>query len=214
MSEPVTTKQKTTKFVVYLDKIGRTPRGSIVRCQDVKVAGDTAYVRRGSARTADMLPAMNVFETQADAERFLASGGELRWVVTSHDKGEEGTVPTLFKGRVKMHTYVGRYCSEYSKYAVCKTNGERVDVDRYRTEFFNLDQELDAREAYKNLWDRLDSEARAQYESGKARMAMLKACSPAKLKPLKSTKPGATPKRVAEKVAAVKAALKADKKKR
>lgn len=103
------------KYVVYNERIGRAQPGVYVR--EVKIVGKTAFVlpKAEGQRTAHMVLADHVFNTQEEAAAYLAGKGVRRWVVGTFRTGphrRSPEVPMMFEAFVTFYTYNDHFRAE------------------------------------------------------------------------------------------------------
>lgn len=155
---------KDYKFVVYLRAIGNTPRGIFGRWVDI--VGDRAYCRRTRDVTrADVLPALNVFDTEEAAARYLLEqeeNGRETWVV--QDGYREPVL--LFRGKVIAYEYERHYGSRFAHKKVLRLSDNKLmdgraciafatkrEAEKYHREAWNK-----ARERMEKSWQEASTE--------------------------------------------------------
>lgn len=128
------------RFVVYTHPVGRTKPGVYERA--VTLDGKIAFVWPDEGKhQADVLPALNVFDTKEDAHAFFTKGGVVRWIVHN----EHGS-PEVFPARIKTY-----FEKRYGRMETRITVISRLDRKPVASSYNMVDYETEA-QAYRHFF--------------------------------------------------------------
>lgn len=120
------------KYVAFLAKVGRTEKGIVHGY--VTIDGDLAYVRKNeSSASADIVPAAGVFNTEKEAQDYLAGEGVRRWVVGTLRQSRRHGCPVLFEAKVVHYYYKGSYKTYYKQAVKRISDGEIVELLNFQS---------------------------------------------------------------------------------
>ena len=159
-------KKEDQKWVVYTAKFGKTEIG--IYQLSVTVAGGIAFVHpRGKRQQADVIPALNVFDTKSAAAEYLSHQGKRMWVVVNEDdityenkihNRRRRSVPVMFEALVLEYTYQHHYRGRTNG-KIIKPLGKAVFTveSAYNAKVFT--QKKKAESEYTNRWRHIYKDA-------------------------------------------------------
>jgi hypothetical protein len=170
--------KRVSRFVVYPQKVNRTPAG--IHERYVAFHDDMAFVYSYDSRSADIVPRANVFDKLEDAKLYFSGLGEVKWIVMSmtfkdrHSRWEE--VPVMFQGRVAFRINTSRYASKRFETIVQDMNGKLFENVPFNTSYF--DTKKQAESAYAHLWRAEYKKASQESKDWEKRRRDLIRCKP------------------------------------
>jgi hypothetical protein len=141
------------KYIVFLSQVGRYNKGIVHGFASID--GKSAFVRRSESGThAEIVPAANIFDTEKEAQAYLAGEGVRRWVVGEDERGRYAC-PKMFEAKVVYYHYMGTYSAHYRVSVKRIRDGKVVDLTHFAA--FNTKKQAEShfakvwREKHKDL---------------------------------------------------------------
>jgi len=167
-----------TRFVVYPQKVNRTPAG--IHERRAAFEGDMAFVYSYDSKSADIVPRANCFEKLEDAKLYFSGLGQVKWIVmtakSKHRSARGQDMPLMFQGRVAFRINTNRYASRRFETIVQDMDGKLFENVPFDTEYFNTKKQAES--AYAHLWKQDYKRARQEAKDWLDRVHGLVMCRP------------------------------------